>query len=316
MVGISIRTLQRWRAGSLQDQRKGAVKKVARKLTSDEKEHILEVVNKPEYRDLTPYEIVPMLLDNGIYLASVRTFYRVMKERNQLQHRSNCRVRRRCGKPPMREAKRSNQVYCWDITWLARTIQGLFYYAYIILDLYDRSIVGWSIHESEDERYSRELLKRITEGRNVRCAYLHSDNGHPMKGVTVMGLLEKLGIKASFNRPRQSNDNPYVESLFRTLKYCPAYPGRFETLDDAREWMMNFVHWYNTQHRHSSIDYVTPEQMRTGASREIFEQRNRILQIAKEQNPERWGSRVTKRWGELEPVILNPDKVNEMRQLC
>lgn len=316
MVGISLRTLQRWRRGSLQDRRKGARKRVARKLSVQEKERIIEMANNPEYRDLTPHEIVPKLLERGTYLASVRTFYRVFKERNQLQHRSNCRVRRKCRKPPMREARRSNQVYCWDITWLMRTIQGLFFYAYIVLDLYDRSIVGWSVHETEDDRHSRGLFERITEGRNIRFEYLHSDNGHPMKGVTLMGLMEKLGVKTSFSRPRQSNDNPFIESLFRTLKYRPAYPGRFETLDAARKWMMKFVHWYNTQHRHSSLDYVTPQEMRSGVAKAIFKKRNMTLEAFKQQNPERWGSRATKRWGDLKPVILNPDEINLTRQIC
>jgi transposase InsO family protein len=316
VVGISLRTLQRWRKGSLQDQRQGVRKRVVRKLSAQEKERVIEAANAPDYRDLTPHEIVPRLLEIGIYLASVRTFYRVLKEHDQLRHRGNCRVRRKCRKPPERKATAINQVYCWDITWLARTVKGLFFFAYIVIDLYDRSIVGWSVHETEDERHSRDLFERITEGRNIRFKYLHSDNGHPMKGVTLMGLMEKLGIKASFSRPRQSNDNPFIESLFRTLKYRPGYPVRFETLEAAREWMMNFVHWYNTQHLHSSLDYVTPEQMRSGMAKAIFEKRNMTLETFKQQNPERWGSRKTKRWGELEPVILNPEKINQTRQIC
>lgn len=159
-------------------------------------------------------------------------------------------------------------------------------------------------------KHSRELFERITEGRNIRFEYLHSDNGNPMKGVTLMGLMEKLGVKTSFSRPRQSNDNPYIESFFRTLKYKPDYPVRFETLQEAREWIMKFVHWYNTQHRHSSLDYVTPQEMRTGAAKDIFKKRNATIETFKQQNPERWGSCPTKQWGNLKPVILNPEKIN------
>jgi putative transposase len=317
LIGISVRTFQRWRDGSMVDRRKGSLKRVVRKLSQKDRAAIIKAVNEKAYRDLSPHQIVPLLLEENRYLASSRTFYRVLKEHKQLAHRNNARVARRRNKPPTRRAEKSNTVYCWDITWLPRNIGGLFYYAYIVIDLYDRSIVGWSVHDTESEIHARDLFERITLGRQIRFEYLHSDNGHPMKGVTLTGLLQKLNIKASYNRPRQSNDNPYIEAFFRTLKYYPSYPGRFHNINQAREWIMNFVNWYNTKHRHSSIDYVTPAQMRSGEAKTIFQKRNETMREAKQQHPERWGSRKLKLWGDLKTVVLNPEKIKtKKRHLC
>ncbi|RNA64493.1 DDE domain-containing protein, partial [Prosthecochloris sp. ZM_2] len=173
-------------------------------------------------------------------------------------------------------------VYTWDITYMARTIRGLFFYAYVIKDIFDKSIVGWSIHAEESERHSRALFERVLKGRRIQLKALHADNGHPMKGVSLMGLLQDLNVAVSHSRPRTSNDNPYIESLFKTMKYHVTYPRAFDTLADARQWMADFVHWYNTEHLHSSIGYVTPHQMRYGQADAIFEQRNDAINRARE----------------------------------
>jgi len=299
VVGISLRTLQRWKHGELQDKRKGSKKRVVRKLSREMKEEIIEQCHAPRFRDLNPYEIVALLLNEGRYFASVRTFYRVLKERNLLHHRSNLRVRSRQAKPPERIATASNQVYTWDITYMARTVKGLFFDAYVITDIFDKRIVGWAVHEEESGRYSRDLFERTLQGKTVKLKAVHADNGCPMKGITLMALLRALKVDMSHSRPRTSNDNPFIESLFKTLKYRVNYPGRVEELSEARLWMGAFVHWYNTEHLHSSIGYVTPEQMRIGQVEAMFKQRNATMRQAQTRYPERWGSRSVKLWDGL-----------------
>ena len=306
VVGISHRTLQRWKQGSLKDRRKGSNKTVTRKVPQETREEIISVCNEPRFRDLTPYEIVPQLLTEGCYLASESTVYRILREADQVHHRSELRVGHRHAKPPERKATGPNQVYTWDITYMGRTVKGLFYYAYVVKDLFDRSIVGWAVHEEESEKHSRALFARILNGGKVKLKALHADNGHPMKGVTLMALLQKLNVAVSHSRPRTSNDNPFIESLFKTMKYHVTYPNAFDTLEDARRWMGDFVHWYNTEHMHSSIGYVTPHQMRYGHASAIFEERNATLQRARELNPERWGARPARTWEINREVVLNP----------
>jgi transposase InsO family protein len=308
VVGISNRTLQRWKRGDLVDRRKGSKKSVVRKVPQQTRAEIIGVCNEPRFRDQTPYEIVPQLLEEGRYLASESTFYRILREADQVHHRSDLRVRHLYGKPPERKATSSDQVYTWDITYMSRTIKGLFYYAYVVKDIYDRSIVGWAVHEEESEKRSRALFDRLLNGRRIKLKALHADNGHPMKGITLMALLQSLNVEVSHSRPRTSNDNPYIESFFRTLKYHVTYPGAFGTLEDARAWMGAFVHWYNTVHLHSAIGYVTPHQMRYGQAQAIFEQRNITLQQARQLHPERWGSRPTRTWEIHREVVLNPDE--------
>lgn len=303
---ISLRSLQRWKKEGLKDKRKFSHKRVVRKISPETRQDIFELCNSPRFRDLSPHQIVPLMLNEDRYLASESTFYRILKAHGMLHHRSNTRVKKKQSRPPERRADRSNQVWCWDITWLPQVILGFFFYAYVIIDIFDKSIVGWSIHDKESESHSRELFERVSLGQNIRFENLHSDNGGPMKGISLMALLSELKVEVSFSRPRVSNDNPFIESLFRTLKYHSTYPIRFKDIESARLWMADFVSWYNTQHLHSSIGYVTPHQMRTGESYDIFWKRNNVMAKAKVENPERWGSREIKIWKSPEIVYLNP----------
>jgi putative transposase len=303
VVGIDKRTLQRWRKIGLKDRRKGSHTTVIRKLEPEKRQEIISVCNKPEYRDFSPHKVVPMLLDNNKYYGSVRTFYRILKSIDQVRPAK----RRKQSRPPERTATRSNQVWCWDVTWLPALIKGLFFYAYMIIDIFDKCIVGWAVYEEEKDEHSEELFKSILCGRKIKFSYLHSDNGSIMKGVTLMALLSELKVNVSFSRPRTSNDNPYIESFFKTLKYDPKYPLRFRDINHAREWMANFVNWYNNAHLHSSVDYVTPAQMRSGEAKMIFTKRNAVMAEAKKLYPERWGKRNMKIWGAPEKVVLNPE---------
>lgn len=287
----------------MRDRRKGSHTKVIRKLEPEKCQEIISVCNEPVYRDLSPHMIVPMLLDNEKYYGSVRTFYRILK--------TACLVRpakrRKQTKPPERTASQSGEVLCWDVTWLPGLVKGLFYYAYMIIDIYDRFIVGWAVHEEESDEHSEELFNTLSCDKNVKFSYLHSDNGSIMKGISLMTLLSVLKVNVSFSRPRTSNDNPYIESFFKTLKYDAKYPLRFRDINHAREWMADFVNWYNNVHLHSSVDYVTPAQMRSGEAKMIFTKRNAVMAEAKNLFPERWGKRNTKKWGAPETVFLNPE---------
>jgi len=305
LIQISLRTLQRWRGEGIGDKRKGSCKRVVRKLDEEHKQNILRLCQSREYADMNPHEIVPVLLDKGEYLASTSTIYRVLREADMIHHRANWKKPSKRTAPPQRVATKSNQVWCWDITWLPAKVRGLFYYAYVIMDLYDRSIVAWRIEDRESEVYSRRLFEEVVGDRQIQFEYIHSDNGHPMKGSSLISFLQLHHIEMSFNRPGVSNDNPYVESLFRTVKYSRIYPDRFKSIEYAREWMSRFERWYNTQRLHPQIGSVTPMQLRQGASEGIFRNRNKVMSEAVKKNPERWGRKTPRIWQAPKEVILH-----------
>lgn len=302
---ISVSTFERWRRGKYLDQRKGAPKFVPRKLTEKEKENIINISCNEEYKDLNPYKIHASLLDKGVYIASTSSFYRVLRESGLIHHRGNTRPGTRHSTPPERIATGPNQVWCWDITWLPTTVRGLFKYAYVIIDIWDRSIVKWSIHDREDDTLAEELFQAALKDNNFPDVFIHSDNGNPMKGVSLLSLFYDLGICNSYSRPRVSNDNPFIESWFKTLKYDVSYPGNFATLSEAREWFAIFVHEYNTNHSHSGLHFITPKQMRSGEYEIIVKNRNKTMLEAQKRNPHRW-SKPAKQLPEKHIVYLNP----------
>lgn len=175
-----------------------------------------------------------------------------------------------------------------------------------MMDIWSRRIVGFDIREEESMEHSSELMNKLCENEGIEKdqLVLHSDNGGPMKGATMLATLERLGVAASFSRPRVSNDNPYSESLFKTLKYCPKYPDRFESLAEAKQWMIKFMDWYNN-HQHSGIKFVTPNERHQGLDVEILERRKEVYRSAKLKNPGRWNSRSTRDWEREEKVYLN-----------
>ena len=167
-------------------------------------------------------------------------------------------------------------------------VRGIFLYAYTIIDLYDRSIVGWSIEETESDEHATRLFARLVRDRNVRPEIVHADNGHPMRGVTLAVFLDSLMISRSYSRPRCSNDNAHIESYHKTMKYTVGYPNTFTSIDHARSWYADFVHWYNTAHLHSALGYVTPHQRRCGEADQIYAARNKTISAAREKTPLRW----------------------------
>ncbi len=304
-IGISLRSLQRWEKDCTADKRKGSLKMVYRKLSEGERQDIIDISCDDRFKDLTPHEIVPILAEDGRYIASESTFYRVLKQESMIHHRRNSRPQSKTGKPPELKATGPNQVWSWDITWLRSDISGIFYYCYMIKDIWKKNIVGWEIHDYESVDISSEMFKRLKFKYDLKGVRLHSDNGNPMRGSTMIITLHNLGVIPSFSRPRVSSDNPFIESLFSTMKYTAGYPGRFNSLFHAREWMSGFVDWYNTKHRHSAIGYVTPEQRGSGIDLEIFKRRNSVIEEARKKHPERWGKKI-KKWENLDVVILNP----------
>ena len=309
-ASLSVSTFYRWKNNSV-DRRKGSAHTPSHALSKAEKQQIIDVCCSDEFKDKNPYEIVVILLERGIYIASARTFYRVLKAHGKLHHRTNRRPAQRTVKPPERKATGPDQVYTWDITYLPTTVKGLFFYAYLIMDIWNREIVGWAIHTSESEDHARELFLSVKRRRNLKGVFLHSDNGNPMKASSFTVWLISLGMILSFNRPLVKNDNPYSEALFGTMKRSPAFPRAFATLAAAREWLAEFTYWYNNEHRHSGLGYVTPIQRKTGESKELFERRNRTLEKAWNTNPERFPKTGPKYWEEKSEVYLNRTSYSE-----
>lgn len=311
LLGLSIRTLQRWQQLGTEgeDQRHGPHAEPHNKLSPWERQQVLDVVNTPEYRDLTPHQIVPRLLDeHDRYLASESTIYRILRDEAQLAHRERSRPAT-SARPPEHVATGPNQVMSWDITYLPGPIRGTFFYAYMIIDVWSRKIVGAQVHDKECTDLAAELFRATCRQMNLDPdgVVLHSDNGSPMKGATMLATLQKLGVVTSFSRPHVSDDNPYSEALFRTMKYRPEYPSQpFAALTQARDWVAQFVLWYNTVHRHSAIRYVTPQQRHQGLDVDILHHREQIYQRARENHPERWAN-ASRDWTPVHTVVLNPD---------
>ena len=318
ILGISSKTFQRWvQPGNAQDGRITAAHAPSNKLTDIECQRIISVSNEEAFANLPPSQIVPALADDGCYIASESSFYRVLKAHNQLKHRNKSKPARKEYKPKALVAYAPNQIYTWDITYLPSQIKGIFFYLYLVLDVYSRKVVGWQVYGEELSELASNLMIDICQREGVERGQvtLHSDNGSPMKGATMLTTLQELGVMPSFSRPSVSNDNPYSESLFRTLKYRPEYPEKaFEDLLDARCWVKGFVQWYNNEHRHSGIKFVTPEQRHLGKDIEILTNRTQVYVEAKAKNPSRWSGEI-KNWDHIKEVKLNPEKCkSEMKE--
>lgn len=313
-AGIGLRTYRRWfREGSVQaDKRPEAVRPgPANKLSNEERQRILSTCNSARYQSLPPSQIVPSLMDEGLYLASESSFYRILKAHNQLNHRGQSLAPRRSREATTHHASGPCEVWCWDITYCASTVRGQFYYLYMFEDVYSRKIVGYEVYEAESGDHAAALLQRclLREKCLHRPLVLHSDNGAPMKAQTMKAKLEELGVLPSYSRPRVSNDNAFSESLFRTLKYRPDWPSSgFRSLQDARRWVDGFVDWYNTVHKHSKLRFVTPQERHEGKDAAILAQRQRVLEQARERTLGRWGTRLVRNCEPVGPTTLNPEK--------
>ena len=310
VLGISARTVERWRAepeGS--DRRHGPHSRPNNALALAEEAQVVTVLTSSRYAGLSPKQLVPQLADEGLYLASESTMYRLQRRyglRAQKPTSPRTHVTRAS---TMHRATGPNQVWSWDITWLPTTVRGAYLYLYLIMDVWSRRIVGWRIAERETADVAAALITQSCFAGNVdsRGLVLHSDNGHAMRGSTMLSTLQWLGVVPSFSRPHVSDDNPYSEALFRTLKYTPAYPRRpFADLASAERWVARFVDWYNRTHRHSAIRYVTPDQRHNGWERAVLARRQKLYENMRRVNPERW-SGATRNWSPVGLVVLNPE---------
>lgn len=286
------------------------------KLTDEEKEEILAVTRRPEYKDLPPSQIVPSLADKGRYLASESSFYRVLHEHKQQNHRGKSKAPA-CKEVSTHVASGPNQVYCWDITWLPGAVKGFYFYLYLVLDVFSRKVVGWEVHDEESSEHASTLIRKIhlREGIGAAPLVLHSDNGSPMKGASLLETLYKLNVVSSYSRPRVSNDNAYAEAIFKTCKYRPDFPSKgFSSITQAREWVHNFVIWYNSAHRHSGLKFVSPNERHSGRDQQVMAKRKAVYANAKARNPSRWSGNI-RNWDLPEYVCLNPERQSVVQEV-
>jgi transposase InsO family protein len=315
-AGIELRTLQRWktRAGLVTgDGRPQAVRPMpSHALSVAERAQLLGVANEPRFAAVPPARIVPMLADEGIYLASESSFSRVLRAHGQNTRRGRAKAPKASRPPTTHIATAPRQVWCWDMTYLPATVIGRWFHLYLILDLYSRKIVGWEVHDTDDSDHAAHLVRRTALAESIATLdskpVLHGDNGSTLKATTVLAMLNWLGVKPSYSRPRVSDDNAYAEALFRTAKYRPEFPSKgFADLEQARTWAAGFVRWYNHDHRHSGIRYVSPAQRHAGGDHAILAARHELYIRAREINPARWSGR-TRNWSPIGAVTLNPER--------
>lgn len=295
---ISPRTIQNWTKHGVIDKRKGSSRFVSHRFSVAEEDAFYQKATAPRFVDNTPAEIVAILLGENEYFGSISTLYRILRKRNALKHRQESKKPVASKGPQMIPVTGPDQVWAWDITWLKTDVRGIFLYAYSIIDVYDRRIVGWTIEDHESEDSAIALFARVLRGRKTNPIFIHADNGNPMRGSTLAVLFDNLEITRSHSRPRQSNDNAFIEAWHKTLKYTVGYPAAFLSLDSARIWFADFVDGYNHCHMHSGLDYVTPWQAHTGEAIEIYSRRNITLELARVANPMRWRTARIKKYSQ------------------
>ena len=313
VLGLSARSIERWRAEpQAGDRRRGPHRRPSNALSAAEEAQIMIVLTSSRYSGLSPKQLVPQLADEGLYLASESTMYRVQR-RHGLRTKKRLMARTHVTRAStMHRATNANQVWSWDITWLPTTVRGCYLHLYLIMDVWSRRIVGWRIAERESADVAAQLISQSCAEGNVdpRGLVLHSDNGQPMRGSTMLSMLQWLGVIPSFSRPHVSDDNPYSEALFRTLKHTPAYPRLpFADLGAAHRWVARFVDWYNGTHRHSAIRYVTPDERHHGREGAVLARRHELYEHMRRANPERW-SGSTRNWLPAGTVVLNPERAS------
>jgi transposase InsO family protein len=307
LLGVSARTIERWRLDpDGDDDRRGPNRRSGNALTPLEEARVMAVMKK--HAGVSPKQLVAKLADENVYVASESTMYRLLRRNSSRKSRSVARGEPRAKK--VHEASGPNQVWSWDITWLPTTVRGRFFFLYLVVDVWSRRIVGWEVHDRETAELAAEMVARICVDESVdpKGLVLHSDNGTPMRGNTMLATLQWLGIVPSFSRPYVSDDNPYSEALFRTLKHGPSYPGRFASVDEARAWVARFAAWYNAEHRHSAIRFVSPNDRHFGREKRILARRRDVYARARAKRPDRW-SRAARDWTPIGAVVLNPEPV-------
>ena len=286
-------------------------------LLLEEKEMILSIMNSEDYYDKSPAYIYYSLLDSGVYLCSIRSMYRILKENDQSKERRKIIHHGKYEKPELL-AEKPNEVWSWDITKLKGPAKWIYYYLYVIIDIFSRYVVGWHIAYREESRIAKELIYQSLLKQEIGKDQLtiHADRGSSMRSKPVAVLLSDLGVTKSHSRPYQSNDNPYSESQFKTLKYQPLFPERFENIESARDYCRDFFQWYNQEHYHSGIGYYTPESVHYGYCNEICNNRSEVLLDAYFTNPGRFRNKIPRPLKPPKEAWINQPKKEVIKTKC
>jgi putative transposase len=279
-------------------------------LSEQEREEVLAVLHAPQFVDASPYQIYPAILDQGVYLCSIRTMYRLLEAHGELRERRNQRRHPTYTRPELL-ATGPNQLWTWDITLLRGPVKYTYFYLYVIIDVFSRYVPGWMIANRECGDLAGELIEQSCHKQAIRPGELtiHADNGAAMTAKSVRQLMADLDVARSHSRPRRSNDNPFSEAHFKTLKYRPSYPERFGSIEDARAFCRGFFTWYNKEHYHSGIALLNPEALHYGRAAEIIDQRNKVLLKAFEEFPHRFGGKPPRLFRTPGAVWINPPRI-------
>jgi putative transposase len=301
IYGVSRSSMNRWR-------KHGPRQRISRvptnALSSSEKAHIRDLLHSAEFIEDTPYQIVSKLLDRGEWLCSIRSMYRILSESHEIKDRRNQRRHPKYEKPII-QATAPRQLWSWDITRLPAEIKGKYYFLYVMIDVYSRYVVGWMITHEENSDRAQHFIRETIRQQGIEDEAqltIHSDRGSPMTASNTVELLAVLGLAQSFARPRVSDDNPFSEANFKTLKYHRFFKPWYESLDDAKECLAKFFEWYNREHRHINLGLLTPETVHTGKVDEALATRTQALKDAYSRHPERFSKRGPK-------LLIPQDKV-------
>ncbi len=304
------------RKNQLEPVQKAAKSSRSWALRQDERQRVLDILHSDEFIDKAPAQVYAALLDRGVYLCSVRTMYRILHENKEVRERRNIRRHPNYKKPELL-ATGPDQVWSWDITKFKSFQKFSMYYLYVIIDIFSRYIVGWMVARNESAKLAKHLIEETCAKQMIAEDQLtiHADRGSSMKSKAVQQLLSDLQITKTHSRPRVSNDNPFSEAQFKTLKYCPQFPERFGSIEEARSFCREFFDYYNREHYHSGINYLTPEMVHYRFSEDVVKQRNQVLMEAYEKHPERFRNRPPKAKNCPNSVWINkPEMIKENEQ--
>jgi len=281
-----------------------------RALSQAEKAEVRQILNSERFQDQAPREVYATLMDEGQYLCSWRTMYRILDENDEVRERRDQLRHPNYVKPELLATK-PNELWSWDITKLLGPAKWTYYYLYVILDVFSRFVVGWLISERESASLAKELIAETCTRQGIQPDQLtiHADRGSSMTSKPVAFLMADLGVTKTHSRPHVSNDNPYSEAQFKTLKYQPDYPERFGCQQDARSWAKEFFDWYDYEHHHSALGLLTPADVHYGRAQAVIQQRQQVLQAAYQRNPERFVKGLPKPPQLPEAVWINPPKL-------
>lgn len=286
-------------------------------LKAEERQAVMDLLHNDRFVDMAPHQVYAALLDDGIYQCSIRTMYRYLKQVHGSVKERRRHVQRPNYQKPELLATNPNKVWSWDITKLKCVNKWTYFYLYVIMDIFSRYVVGWMVAYSEQTALAKRLIKQTCIKQNIQQDQLtiHADRGSSMKSKGIAELLVDLGIMKTHSRPHVSNDNPYSESNFKTLKYCPQFPGKFGSIQDARSFCSEFFNWYNKEHHHTGIGLMTPEQVHYNLSQKIYEHRTNVLLEAFKKHPQRFKGKVPMPPEIPQEVWINKPKSDETSQV-